>query len=158
MKRVLWIALGIALTTQAWTPAWAAKQVFNFRIHSEPPTLDWTLATDNVSITLIDNLMEGLAEYDDKLIPKAGLAKNWTVSKDGKTYTYKLRDGVTWSDGVPLTAQHFADSWERLLNPKTASEYAYFLYDVVGAKDYNEGKTKDIAKVGFKAIDKSTLK
>jgi oligopeptide transport system substrate-binding protein len=157
MKRVLWIALGIALTTQVWTPALAAKQVFNFRIHSEPPTLDWTLATDNVSITLIDNLMEGLAEYDDKLIPRAGLAKSWTVSKDGKTYTYKLRDGVTWSDGVPLTAQHFADSWERLLNPKTASEYAYFLYDVVGAQDYNEGKNKDITKVGFKAIDKSTF-
>ncbi len=138
------------------TPAFA-KQEFNMRIHSEPPTLDWNLATDNVSITLLQNLMEGLATYDNKLQPKAALAKSWTVSKDGKTYTYKLRDGLVWSDGVPLTAQHFVDSWERVLNPKTASEYAYFLFDLVGAQEYNEGKLKDPSKIGVKAVDDKTL-
>lgn len=134
-----------------------AKQEFNMRLQSEPPTLDWTMATDNVSITLLHNLMEGLATYDQKLQPKAALAKSWKVSKDGMTYTYTLRDGLTWSDGVPLTAQHFADSWERLLNPKTASEYAYFLFDVVGAQSYNEGKEKDATKLGFKAVDEKTF-
>jgi oligopeptide transport system substrate-binding protein len=135
----------------------AAKQEFNLRISSEPPTLDWTLATDNVSITILHNLMEGLAKYDNKLQPQAALAKNWKVSSDGKTYTYKLRDGVKWSDGTPLTAQHFWDSWERLLNPKTASEYSYFLFDVEGAKEYNEGKLKDASKLGFKAVDAQTF-
>lgn len=134
-----------------------AKQEFNMRIHSEPPTLDWTLATDNVSITILHNLMEGLAAYDNKLQPKPALAKKWDVSKDGKTYTYTLREGVQWSDGVPLKAQHFVDSWERLLNPKTASEYAYFLFDLVGAQEYNEGKQKDFSKVGVKAVNDSTL-
>ena len=137
--------------------ALAAKQEFNYRIQSEPPTLDWNLATDNVSINLLNNLMEGLATYDSKLQPKPALAKDWKVSKDGKVYTYTLRDGLVWSDGVPLTAQHFVDSWERLLNPKTASEYAYFLYDVVGAQDYAEGKSKDPSKLGFKATDAKTL-
>lgn len=127
------------------------------RIHSEPPTLDWNLATDNVSILLLQNIMEGLAEYDSKLQPKPALAKSWKVSADGKTYTYTLQDNITWSDGVPLTAQHFWDSWERLLNPKTASEYAYFLYDVVGAKEYSEGKLKDPTKLGFKAINAKTF-
>jgi oligopeptide transport system substrate-binding protein len=134
-----------------------AKQEFNMRLQSEPPTLDWTMATDNVSITLLHNLMEGLATYDNKLQPKPALAKNWKVSKNGKVYTYTLKDGITWSDGVPLTAQHFADSWERLLNPKTASEYAYFLFDVVGAQAYNEGKEKDVSKLGFKAVDDKTF-
>lgn len=138
-------------------PAFAAKQEFNLRISSEPPTLDWTLATDNVSITILHNLMEGLAKYDNKLQPQAALAKSWKVSPDGKTYTYTLRDGVKWSDGTPLTAQHFWDSWERLLNPKTASEYSYFLFDVEGAKDYNEGKLKDPAKLGFKAVNANTF-
>lgn len=135
----------------------AAKQEFNMRISSEPPTLDWNLATDNVSITLLQNLMEGLASYDKKLDPKPALAEKWDVSKDGKTYTYHLRKGLTWSDGAPLTAQQFWDSWERALNPKTASEYAYFLFDVVGAKDYNEGKLKDSSKLGLKVLDPLTF-
>jgi oligopeptide transport system substrate-binding protein len=137
-------------------PAFAAKQEFNMRIHSEPPTLDWNLATDNVSIVLLQNLMEGLAGFDDKLKPVPALA-TWKVSKDGKTYTYTLKDGITWSDGVPLTAQHFVDSWERTLNPKTASEYAYFLFDVVGGQEYNEGKLKDASKLGIKAVDAKTF-
>ena len=138
----------------------SARQEFNLRIFSEPPTLDWNLATDNVSITLLQNLMEGLAGYSNKggkLTPVPALASRWDVSKDGKTYTYHIRQGVTWSDGAPLTAQHFWDSWERALNPKTGSEYAYFLFDVVGAKDYNEGKLKDTSKLGFKVIDSSTF-
>lgn len=139
------------------TISFAAKQEFNMRIHSEPPTLDWTLATDNVSITILQNIMEGLAGYDDKLQPRPALAKNWTVSKDGKTYTYTLKDNILWSDGVPLKAQHFVDSWERLLNPKTASEYSYFLFSVVGAKEYNEGKLKDASKLGFKAVNDKTF-
>lgn len=147
-----------ALLILLQTPlAFAAKQEFNLRIQSEPPTLDWSLATDNVSILLLQNLMEGLAQYDSKLQPKPALAEKWTVSKDGKTYTYVLRKGVTWSDGTPLTAQQFWDSWERALNPKTASEYAYFLFDVVGAQDYNEGKLKDPSKLGIKVVDPQTF-
>lgn len=137
-------------------PAMAAKNEFNMRIHSEPPTLDWNLATDYVSITVLNNLMEGLAWYDGKLNPKPNMA-TWTVSPDGKTYTYKLKSGLLWSDGAPLTAQHFWDSWERALNPKTASEYAYFLFDVMGAKEYNEGKLKDSSKLGIKVVDAQTF-
>jgi oligopeptide transport system substrate-binding protein len=155
--KVFFLALALLSATLS---AHAAKNEFNMRIYSEPPTLDWNLATDNVSITLLQNLMEGLAGYDgkeSKLTPKPALAEKWDVSKDGKTYTYHLRKGVTWSDGVPLTAQNFWDSWERALNPKTASEYAYFLFDVVGAKDYNEGKLKDSSKLGMKVLDPSTF-
>lgn len=149
--------LSLLLALFVATNALAAKQEFNMRITSEPPTLDWTLATDNVSITILHSLMEGLAKYDSKLQPQPGLAKNWKISGDGKTYTYNLRDDVKWSDGTPLTAQHFWDSWERLLNPKTASEYSYFLFDVEGAKEYNEGKLKDASKLGFKAVDAKTF-
>lgn len=136
--------------------AFAAKQEFAMRIETEPPTLDWNLATDYVSINILYHLIEGLAEYNEKLEPVPSLAA-WKISADGKTYTYTLKPGVKWSDGVPLTAQHFWDSWERTLNPKTASGYAYFLFDVVGAKDYNEGKLKDPSKLGFKVLDNSTF-
>lgn len=154
MKFLTALALAWFLTLPA--SALAAKQEFNMRLQTEPPTLDWNLATDYVSIGVLYHLMEGLAEYNDKLEPVAGLA-SWKVSKDGKTYTYTLKPGVKWSDGTALKAQHFWDSWERTLNPATASGYAYFLYDVAGAKDYSEGKLKDASKLGFKAVDDSTF-
>ena len=152
MKKIFYV-LGLALSLSAF----ASKQEFNMRIFSEPPTLDWNLATDNVSITILQNLMEGLAAYDSKLQPKPALAEKWDVSADGKTYTYRIRKSVLWNDGIPLTAQHFWDSWERALNPKTASEYAYFFFDIVGAKDYNEGKLKDSSQLGFKVLDSQTF-
>jgi len=126
------------------------------RIETEPPTLDWNLATDYVSINILYHLIEGLAEYNDKLEPVPSLA-SWKVSPDGKTYTYTLKPGLKWSDGVALTAQHFWDSWERTLNPATASGYAYFLFDVEGAKEYNEGKLKDQTKLGIKVLDEKTF-
>ncbi|MGE3261257.1 MAG: peptide ABC transporter substrate-binding protein [Bacteriovoracia bacterium] len=137
-------------------PVQAAKQEFSLRVETEPPTLDWNLATDFVSIGILYHLIEGLAEYNEKLEPVPSLA-TWKISKDGKTYTYTLKPGLKWSDGVPLTAQHFWDSWERTLNPKSASGYAYFLFDVVGAKEYNAGKLTDPKKLGFKVVNDSTF-
>jgi oligopeptide transport system substrate-binding protein len=155
-NRMFKLLIMAALLWQGTASA-AIPQELKIRIHTEPPTLDWNLATDHVSITMILNLMEGLAAFDKDLKAKPALAQSWKVSKDGKTYTYTLRPNLTWSDGTPLTAQHFVDGWERLLNPATASEYAYFLFDVVGAKEYNEGKLKDVSKLGFSAPDARTF-
>jgi len=56
-----------------------------------------------------------------------GIATSWTTSADGLTWTFKLRDAL-WSDGTPITADDFVFSWRRILDPKTAANYAYFLY------------------------------
>jgi len=104
--------------------------------------------------------MEGLAEYDfsgANPTVKPALAKNWTHSKDKKIWTFHIKESVLWTDGKVLTARHFVDSWERLLNPKTASEYAYFLFPIKNAKLYNEGSLKDFEQVGIKTIDSNTL-
>jgi len=126
-------------------------------VSSEPPTLDWSLATDSISIRIIDNLMEGLTQFDPELIPRPAVAKGWKVSEDGKTYTFTLRDDVLWSDGKRVTAYDFEYSWKRLLNPATGAEYAYFLYDVENAYEYNSGRLEDPSAVGVKAIDDLTL-
>lgn len=146
----------LCLSLVSLSVARAAGPEMNLRIETEPPTLDWNLATDYVSINMLYHLVEGLAEYNERLEPVPSLA-SWKVSNGGKTYTYTLKPGLKWSDGAPLTAQHFWDSWERTLNPSTASGYAYFLFDVVGAKDYNEGRLKDPAQLGFKAVSDSTF-
>jgi len=100
--------------------------------------------------------MHGLTKIDDdnEIVPN--LAKSWTIDESGKIITIKIRE-VFWTDGKRLDAKDFLDSWERLLNPATAADYAYFLYDIKNAKDYNLGKISDFKKVGVKALDKETL-
>lgn len=133
------------------------KDTFVFRVHSEPPNVDPAQGVDNVSIDIMNNVNEGLMQFDPDMKPIPALAESHKISADGKTYTFKLRQGAVWSDGVPLRAQHFVDAWERMLNPKTAAEYAYFLYDIEGAELYNQGKLAEFSKVGTKAIDDLTL-
>ena len=127
------------------------------RLPTDPPSLDWTLATDNVSKEVLQNIQDGLIEHDVDMKVRPSLAASWTISPDGKTYTFKLRKGVKWTDGQELVAQHFVDSWERLLAPATASEYSYFLFDVVNAEGYQKGEIKDFGQVGIKATDAETL-
>lgn len=135
----------------------AQKKVFTFRISGEPETLDWNKAHTPIETYLLMNLMEGLVSFDSKLKVIPALAESWKTSPDGKTYTFRLRRGVKWSDGVPLRAQDFVYSWKRLLSPLTAASYAYFLYDIEGAEQFNKGKITDFDKVGIKALDDLTV-
>jgi oligopeptide transport system substrate-binding protein len=145
------LAFGVTLT------AFAAEKTFTFRLTGEPETLDWNRAHTPIETYLLLNLMEGLVSFDEKMKVVPALAKSWKVSPDGKTYTFSLRPGVEWSDGIPLKAQDFVYSWERLLTPATAAAYAYILFDVEGAEDFSKGKNKDFAKVGIKALDDLTV-
>jgi oligopeptide transport system substrate-binding protein len=126
-------------------------------LSAEPPTLDWSLATDNVSITVIENLMEGLTEFDAALQPVPAMADRWEVSPDQQTYTFHLREDVYWTDGRLVTAGDFEYAWKRLLDPKTGAEYAYFLYDIVNAYEYNTGQIADASAVGVTALTPMTL-
>jgi len=123
---------------------------------SEPPTLDWNIATDGVSYQILNQLMEGLTQYDNDLKVIPAIAQSWDISTDGKVYTFHINPAYHWSDGKNVTAQDFYDSWIRLLKPETASEYAYFLFDVVGAKDFNAGKGNENS-LGLKVVDNLTF-
>lgn len=124
---------------------------------TEPPTLDWSLATDGVSFNVLTNLVEGLTQYNERLEPVPAVAERWEFSEGGRVITFYLRRDVRWSDGRPVTAHDFEYSWKRLLNPATAAQYAYFLFDVENAFDYNSGKIKDPAQVGVKAVSDTEL-
>jgi oligopeptide transport system substrate-binding protein len=153
---ISFIALSL-LNFQACTKKSDGVAEIKYRLPGDPPSLDWTLATDNVSKEVIVNLMEGLVDQSADSQIQPAMATSWTISPDGKTYTFTLASGITWSDGKALTAAHYVDSWERLLNPKTASEYAYFLFDIEGAEDYQAAKNTDFTKVGVKALNDTTL-
>ena len=126
-------------------------------IGTEPPTLDVNTATDTTSPLIQHQIMDALYEYDGAgLIQPAG-AVSYEVSDDGLVYTIQLREGATWSDGEPVTAQHYVDGMTRLLEPETAAEYAWLMYPVAGAEAFNTGETDDPSTLGLRAIDDLTL-
>ncbi len=136
------------------------KDTLRVNFESEPPSLDWSKATDTTSSLVTMNMMEGLVEYnlaDRDLAPAPALATEWKASEAARIWTFALRKGVKWTDGVEFTGQHVLEGWERLLNPATASEYAYFLFAVKGAREYNAGKIKDFKQVGVKVNEKGEL-
>lgn len=129
-------------------------------LQTEPPSLDWHKATDTTSHEVTMNIMDGLTsfDYEDenlKAIPQ--LATKWESDKAAKKWTFHLREGVFWTDGVEFEAQQVVDAWERLLNANTASEYAYFLFGIKNAQAYSQGKIKDFSQVGVHADGKYKL-
>lgn len=133
------------------------REILRINIGNEPPTLDWSRSTDSTSYMILINLMDGLTKFGDDFKPVPALAESWQISDDGKTYTFKLRQGIKWTDGKPLRSKDFEYSWKRLLDPKTAADYAYFLYDITGAEEFNSGKITDPGSIGIKSIDDNTL-
>src|SRR5688572_32366440 len=97
--------------------------------------------------------MVGLTEFNKDLKPAPVIAKSWEIADGGKRIVFHLRDDVRWSDGQKVRAQDFEYSWKRLLDPKTASEYAYILFDLINAQAYHEGKIAQAAEVGVRALD-----
>jgi len=108
----------------------------------DPDTIDPALNSAVDGATLIIHAFEGLMTLDKDGVPVPGQAESYTVSDDGRTYTFKLRDGLKWSDGKPLTAQDFVYSWNRAIDPDTAADYEY-MFDVI--EGYDEGKLNVVA-------------
>ena len=123
----------------------------------EPQSLDPAIVTGQLEGRICLALFEGLTTRNAKgdIIP--GMAESWTISPDGLTYTFKIRPDAKWSNGEKLNANDFLNSWERTLNPTTASQYSYQLYYLVNGEAYGTGKIKDFSQVGVKAPDEYTL-
>src|SRR5215207_6665674 len=102
--------------------------------------------------------MSGLYRLDPNSRPFPDLAEGVDISEDRLNYTFTLRDGITWSNGDPVTSKDFKYAWLRALHPKTASEYAYIITTFVkGATEYNSGKGK-ASDVAIEAPGDKTLK
>lgn len=108
---------------------------------------------------LLGHVQEGLFrvmadENGNEVVTNAG-CEDYTVSEDGLTYTFTIRD-QKWSDGEAVTAQQYVDSIKRLLNPENGFSYSFMAYDILNAEAYYDGEaTAD--EVGVKAIDDKTL-
>lgn len=107
---------------------------------SGPTTMDPAAAGDAASAAIIAQVFESLTTVDADLTVRPALAGSWTFADGGRTVTFTLRDGLTFSDGTPLTATDVKSSWLRVLDPKKPSPLASLLDDVVGASDLAHGR------------------
>ena len=124
----------------------------------EVQDLDPHLVNSVSSFNVIAALLEGLvAEDPQDLHPVPGVAERWDISPDARIYTFHLRSNAKWSNGDPVTARDFIESYRRILSPKLASPVAYMLYPVVNAEAFNKGKIDRFEEVGFRATDDRTL-
>ena len=125
---------------------------------SEPSSLDPQLGIGNVEHNINLSLYEGLVSADPQtLLPRPAAAESWDISPDGLVYTFHLRKNGRWSNGDPVTAQDFVESYHRMLLPSLAAQYSYMLYPAKNAEAFNLGKITNFDEVGFKALDAFTL-
>ncbi|ASN03969.1 peptide ABC transporter substrate-binding protein [Virgibacillus necropolis] len=134
------------------------KQVLNLLESDTIPTMDVSMATDELAFIYLGNTMEGLyrLDKDSKMVP--GIAKDHTVSEDGLTWTFNLREDAKWSNGAPVTAHDFVYAWQRAVDPATGSEYGpYMMGGVIkNATAVNLGEVP-VEELGVKADGDYTL-
>jgi oligopeptide transport system substrate-binding protein len=154
-KSVKMLSLTAALLASIALPA-LAETVIHRGNGGEPQSLDQSQISIDIEGFIVRDLSEGLTIYNAKgqIIP--GAAESWTVSPDGKVYTFKIRDNANWSDGSPLVAADFVYSMTRVLDPKTAAGYANILFPIKNAEAFNSKKAK-AAELGLKAVNDKTL-
>jgi oligopeptide transport system substrate-binding protein len=123
-------------------------------LSGEPPQLDSTRSTDQVSFFILGHVMEGLLRYDEKNHLAPAVAERWEIRPDGATFW--LREEARWSDGRPVTAHDFVFAWQTVVDPSTASQYAFIMYPIRNAEAINTGKlTRD--KLGVQAVSDRQL-
>ena len=134
------------------------NQTYNYWMLDAVKSLDPQLASSVEDSDVIRSLIEGLynEDGDGNLVPAVALSHD--VSEDLTTYTFHLRPEAKWSNGDPVTAGDFVYAWQRLADPATASEYAWYmeLMQVVNASEIIAGE-KPAAELGVKAVDDHTL-
>lgn len=158
----LLLSAGVLVACSGGKSGSSGGQTFSYVYTQDPDTLDYSISNKKSTSEFTGNAVDGLLEVDKygNLIPS--LAKDWTVSKDGLTYTYKLRKGVKWMTsegeeyGGEVKAQDFVTGLKHAADKKSQAIYLV-QKSVKGLDDYVSGKTSDFSTVGVKAIDDYTV-
>jgi peptide/nickel transport system substrate-binding protein/oligopeptide transport system substrate-binding protein len=131
------------------------RTIIDSRDNYDPRSLDPALSTDVPTGRAVGYVFDGLTRFTPTAQVEPGLAERWEISRDGRTYTFHLRRGVSFHDGAPFRALTVVKSWERALDPQAKSGAGEFLYPIRGARDFHEGKATSIT--GVIVRDDSTL-
>ena len=170
MKKLVSLILTLCLVLGMASFAAADDEfVLNLCIASEPETIDPNLGSSVDSAIYANHQFENLMKYamtdehpaDDETVYNTdvicGQAASYEVSEDQKVYTFTLRDDIYWSDGQPVVAADFVYSWQRLVDPKTAADYGYFLDNIVLNAAAIQAGEMDPSELGIVALDDKTV-
>lgn len=125
----------------------------------DPESLDPAIITGLEDYRAAPALFEGLTRSDPATARATpGLAERWEISSDLKEYTFHLRRGLKWSTGESIEARDVVYSWVRLLDPRTAADYAALLFCLENGEEYSLGKVLDSSLVGVRALDEWTVR
>lgn len=155
-----WLALGLlCLVALAFVKAALSARLepadLTINNGTEVASLDPASVTGVPEGRIMRAIFEGLiVKHPRTLEPLPGMAQRWELTADGLTYTFHLRESNRWSNGDPFTAHDFVFSWERLLRPETAAEYAYLAWSIRGAEAYTRADPDlhfggDVASASF---------
>ena len=153
--RIIILLLLAFITSNCGKKNMSQKKPLNLSLSLPLSTLNPTTAGEYPGCYVVRMLFEGLTRLDEHGNTALGVAENYTVSEDFKTYTFMLRE-TFWSDRTPVTAYDFEYAWKKCLDPKTGSLGAHFLYVIKNARLAAQGKAP-LSEVGVKALDPSTL-
>ncbi len=124
-------------------------------LDQDPLTLDPAKLNDIYGRAIVQQIFDGLVEYDEAMQIQPAIAESWMASRDGLTWTFKLRRSVRFHNGREVTAEDFVYSFTRLLDPQTARKEALLFYTIQGAEEYRRGQATAVS--GLKALDRYTL-
>jgi len=149
----------VSESTSESTATAEGGKVVNVMIEVEVESLDPQVATDGTSFEVIADYTDGLKQMDADGGVINALCSEETVSEDGLTYTFKIRDDAKWSNGEPVTAADFVFGWQRAVDPAVASEYSYMMSDIGQIKNAVAiiAGEKDKSELGVTAVDDKTL-
>lgn len=104
-------------------------------IGGEPDQLDPQATTSYNSFQVLENVFDTLVEPDENLQMQPALAEDWTISEDGLTYTFNLRDGITWHDGSDFSADDIVYSFRRIIDEPMANNWRFSTVTDISAPD-----------------------
>ena len=130
------------------------KDPIVFNLGSDYKTLDPHLFSEMIGAQVDSSIFEGLLRLDENGNYTGGVAESF--KEDGNKLTFKIRENAKWSDGSKITANDFLFAFKRVLNPKTAAQFAEMLFPIKNAEAYYEGKVQE-NELGVRVIDEGTL-
>ena len=123
----------------------------------EPTTLDPAIARETTSHLFVTSLFSGLVRISSDLGIEPDLAERWEVDDAGVVYTFTLRDGITFHDGRPITAEDVKYSIERAADAALHSDTApLYLGDIVGVTEKLDGEAEEVS--GVEVVDERTVR
>ena len=127
-----------------------------YRLNTNPTTLDPALIIDVTGGSIASKLFNGLVRLDEDLSIQPDIARDWSISRDGLTYTFRLKHGIYFSNKQEVKAYDFKYSFKRILDSKSKSPNTWVLEKILGANDFMRGRAEDVR--GITVIDDYTLK